>query len=65
MLKEFIPTPEEERLIEIDDRIDKYIRGELTQDESLQFLKDCQSNPELKERAIAIAYLVKAIRKSK
>ena len=65
MIKEFIPTSEEERLMEMDDRIDKYIRGELTEEESAQFIKDCKSNPELKERAIAIAYLVKAIKKSK
>ncbi len=65
MIKEFIPTSEEERLMEMDDKIDKYIKGELTEEESAQFIKDCKSNPELKERAIAIAYLVKAIKKSK
>jgi hypothetical protein len=61
-MKEIIPTPEEERLIAIDDRIDRFLKGQMTDEESTQFILDCKSNPELKERAVTTTYLVKALR---
>lgn len=63
MLEEIIPTPEEERLMAMDDKIDRYIKGQMTKEESAQFLSDCQADLELRHRAIAIAYLVKGLKK--
>lgn len=45
--------------------IDKYILGQMTQEEEMDFLQKCKEDKELKEMAIAQAWLVKAIRNTK
>jgi hypothetical protein len=45
--------------------IDKYILGQMTQEEEMDFLQKCKEDDELKEMAIAQAWLVKAIRNIK
>ena len=52
----------EQQLIEMDDRIDAYLRGQMTEEEEHQFLSDCKENRELKERAYMTALLVKALK---
>ena len=54
-------TVEEQGLIDMDDRIDSYLRGQMTKEEESQFLSDCKSNKELKERAYMTALLAKSI----
>ena len=58
-------TAEEQRLIDMNDRIDSYLRGQMTKEEESQFLSDCNENTELKDRAIATAYLAKALKSVK
>lgn len=48
-----------------EDRIDKYLLGKMTSKEEKEFIKECKTNPVLKEEAIAMAYLVKAIKQTK
>ena len=48
--------------IAMDDRIDSYLRGQMSSDEEKQFINDCDSNPELKERAFMTALLAKALK---
>ena len=55
-------TPEEQRLVDMDERIDSYLRGQMTEEEESQFLSDCENNKELKERACLIALLVKSLK---
>lgn len=50
------------KLLEEDDRIVAYLKGKMTAEEELSFLKELESNPELKERAIIIARLVKGMK---
>jgi len=54
-------TEEEQKLIDIDDRIDSYLKGKMTTEEELQFIKDCKEDKELKEKACMTALLVKAL----
>ena len=53
-------TAEEQRLMAMDDRIDSYLRGQMTKEEESQFLSECKENKELKERAYLTALLYKA-----
>ena len=55
-------TAEEQRLIEMDERIDAYLRGQMTYEEENQFLSECKENKELKERAYMTALLTKSLR---
>lgn len=55
----------EEQLIKMDDRIDSYLRGQMTKEEESQFISDCKNDRELKERAYMTALLVKAIKNNK
>ena len=55
----------EQELINMDERIDSYLRGQMTKEEESQFLSDCKNNRELKERAYMTALLVKAIKNNK
>lgn len=48
--------------IAMDDRIDAYLRGQMSPEEEKSFMQDCCSNPELKERAIMTALLAKALK---
>ena len=52
----------EQQLIDMDDRIDAYLRGQMTEKEEHQFMSDCVNNPELKERACLTAFLAKAFK---
>lgn len=45
-------------------QIDKYLLGQMSSTEETSFLKECETNKELKEEAIMMALLVKAIKKS-
>ena len=54
-------TAEEQRLIDMDDRIDSYLRGQMTKEEESQFISDCENNRELKERAYLTALLTKVL----
>ena len=55
-------STEEQRLIDMDDRIDSYLRGQMTKEEESQFISDCENNIELKERAYITALLAKSLR---
>ena len=55
-------TPEEQRLMVIDDRINSYLRGQMTKEEESQFISDCKNNKELKERAYITALLTKSLK---
>ena len=55
----------EQQLMEMDERIDSYLRGQMTKEEESAFIADCENNRELKERAYITALLVKAIKNSK
>ena len=55
-------TAKAKRLLAMDDRIDAYLRGQMTKEEEHQFLSDCENNKELKERAYMTALLVKALK---
>ena len=50
------------KLLEEDDRIAAYIKGQLSAEEEQLFLKELEDNPELKEKAIVTARLVKGLR---
>lgn len=50
------------RLLEEDDRIVAYLKGQMNAEEELQFLKELEDNPELKEKAIVTARLVKGLK---
>ena len=58
-------TAEEQRLIDMDDRIDSYLRGQMTKEEESQFISDCKNNSELKERAYLTALLIKTIKNNR
>lgn len=50
------------RLLEEDDRIAAYLKGQMTAEEEQQFLKDLEANPDFKEKAIVTARLVKGLK---
>lgn len=51
------------KLLEEDDRIVAYLKGKMSEEEGQQFMKELKENPELKEKAIAVARLVKGLKK--
>lgn len=56
---------EEQRLEAMDDRIDSYLKGQMSQEEEASFLADCKSDEELRRRATVTALLVKVLKKKK
>ncbi len=52
----------DERLLKEDERIANYLKGRMTADEEQAFMQELKSNPELKEKAIAVARLVKGLK---
>ena len=50
------------KLLEQEDRIVSYLKGQMSEDEEKQFLKDLEENPELKKSAISTARLVKGLK---
>ena len=52
----------DERLLLEDERIAKYLKGKMTADEEQLFLLELGTNAELKEKAVAMARLVKAMK---
>lgn len=50
------------KLLEEDDRIVAYLKGKMSEEEEQQFMKELKENPELKEKAIAVARLVKGLK---
>ena len=55
-------TAKAKKLLAMDDRIDAYLKGQMTLYEERQFLNECKENKELRERAIMIALLAKALK---
>ena len=49
-------------LLKEDDRITAYLKGQMTVEEEKAFTKDLQENPLLKEKAIAMARLIKSMK---
>ncbi len=45
------------------EQVDLYIRGKMTPQEENEFILECKRNPELKQVAIATAYMVKGLMK--
>lgn len=45
-----------------DERISSYIRGEMTESEEVEFMKDIQSDDDLRSKAVDTAYLTKALK---
>ena len=52
----------ERQLIEIDDRIDAFLKGQMTDEEEHQFIAECKTNKELRERAYMTALLAKSLK---
>ena len=50
------------KLLEEDDRIVSFLKGEMTDAEEQQFLKDVKERPELKEKAVSMARLIKGLK---
>lgn len=50
------------KLLEEDDRIVTYLKGQMSAEEEQAFLKELENNTELKEKAIAMARLVKGLK---
>lgn len=50
------------KLLEEDDRIVAYLKGQMSSEEEQQFLNELEDNPELKEKAIVTARLVKGLK---
>lgn len=50
------------KLLQEDERIDLFLRGEMTIDEESEFLQELENNDELKEKAIVRAKLIKGLR---
>ena len=50
------------KLLEEDDRIVAYLKGQMTVEDEQQFMKDLEDNPDLKEKAIVTARLVKGLK---
>ena len=55
----------EQELIKMDERIDSYLRGQMTKEEESQFISDCENNRELKERAYLTALLAKSLKSNR
>ena len=52
----------ENRLLEEDDRIASYLKGQMSGEEDQAFLRELEEKPEMKERAIIMARLIKGSR---
>lgn len=50
-------------LLEQDERIEAYLKGQMSVDEEQLFLKELEEKPELKEKAIVTARLIKGLKK--
>lgn len=50
------------KFLEEDARIESYLKGQMSADEEQIFLKELEENPELKEKAIVMARLVKGLK---
>lgn len=50
------------KLLEEDDRIVAYLKGQMSAEEEQQFMKELNDNPELKQKAIVTARLVKGLK---
>lgn len=50
------------RKIEMQDRIDSYLKGQMSKEEESKFLEDCKTNSELKEMAYYTALLAKSLK---
>ena len=50
------------KLLEEDDRIVAYLKGQMSTEEEQQFMKELNDNPELKQKAIVTARLVKGLK---
>ncbi len=50
------------KLLEDDDRIVAYLKGQMSAEEEQFFLNELETNPELKEKAISMARLVKGLK---
>ena len=50
------------KLLEEDDRIEAYLKGQMSAEEEQQFMKELNDNPELKQKAIIAARLVKGLK---
>ena len=49
---------------DMQDRIDSYLKGQMTKEEESKFLEDCKKDKELKEQAILTARMIKVMKKS-
>lgn len=47
---------------EMDERIERFLRGQMTPEEEAQLHEDLKNNPELREHALAVSALVKGLR---
>ena len=52
----------DDALLNDDERIAKYLKGKMTADEEREFLLEVKNNPELKEKALSMARLVKGMK---
>jgi hypothetical protein len=52
----------DERLLHEDERIAKYLKGKMTADEEQLFMQELDTNAELKEKAVAMARLARAMK---
>lgn len=50
----------EQEILE-DERIDAFFRGKMCDDDAQQFLKDLESYPQLRNKAVAMAHIIKAM----
>ena len=50
------------RLLEEDDRIASYLKGQMSGEEDQAFLRELEEKPEMKERAIIMARLIKGLK---
>ena len=50
------------KLLEEDDRIEAYLKGQMSAEEEQKFMKELNDNPELKQKAIVTARLVKGLK---
>ena len=52
----------ENRLLEEDDRIASYLKGQMSDEEDQAFLRELEEKPDMKERAIIMARLIKGLK---
>lgn len=52
----------DEKRLQEDARIDAYLRGQMSEEKEQAFIQELKENPQLKERAIAIARLTKGLK---